>query len=86
MERLIEMVATLIGFLFFLATAMALGTIAGMTLTYRHKALAALRMEHRPAPRKRDARRPYSPARARRFSTAGALPTARSPRFPARAA
>ena len=64
MERLIEMVAMLIGFLFFFALVMALGTIVGMMLTYRHKALAALRLEHVPAASIRQmAEPPYSPAR-----------------------
>ncbi|TNE38692.1 MAG: hypothetical protein EP321_00850 [Sphingomonadales bacterium] len=70
------MVAILIGFLFFLALVMALGTIAGMMLTYRHKALAALRLEHVPAASiRRMTAQPYSPAR--RLRPTGTLSTGR---------
>lgn len=61
------MVALLAGLLFSFGLVLALGTIIGMSHTYRDKALAALRMEHRPA-------RPvavhicYSPVRGPRLS------------------
>jgi len=56
-----EMTAMLIGFLFFLAMLMALGTIAGMAHSHGGKALAALNGQSRhPA---REMERPYSPAR-----------------------
>lgn len=61
------MAATLIGFLFFFAIVMALGTIAGMARAYHGKAIAALRMEHHPA--RIDAGTPkYRPARPSRFA------------------
>ena len=65
------MVTILAGLLFSFGLMMATGTIIGMTLAYRGKAMAALRMEHRPA-RSDTARADtvhirYSPARRPRF-------------------
>ena len=81
------MIATLIGFLFFIAMAMALGTIAGMTSAYRDKAMAALRMEHVPAATlRRETALTYSPARQPRFAAADPLHARVARRRSARAA
>ncbi len=58
------MTAMLIGFLFFLAMVMALGTIAGMIHTYGDKAMAALNGQTRHPVREME--RPYSPLRSPR--------------------
>ena len=65
------MVTMLAGLLFSFGLMMATGTIIGMALAYRGKAMAALRMEHRPG--RLDRARAdtvhicYSPARRPRF-------------------
>ncbi|MGE4431753.1 MAG: hypothetical protein AB7E05_13530 [Sphingobium sp.] len=59
-----DMVTILTGLLFSLALVLALGTIIGMTLAYHGKAIAALRMEHRPVSRsEKRVSICYSPAR-----------------------
>ncbi|GLT01373.1 hypothetical protein GCM10007897_27660 [Sphingobium jiangsuense] len=60
------MVTILAGLLFSFGLMMATGTIIGMSLAYRGKAMAALRMEHRPA-RADTVHIRYSPARRPRF-------------------
>jgi len=72
------MVTMLAGLLFSFGLMMAAGTIVGMTLAYRGKAMAALRMEPRPD-RPGPAPACYSPARRVRFvarlgSTGGLTP------------
>ncbi len=72
------MVALLAGLLFSFGFVLALGTIIGMSHAYRDKALAALRMEHRPASPAVAVHICYSPARGPRLSgrTVSPSPTA----------
>jgi len=80
------MVAMLAALLFSLALAMALGTIFHMGNSHGEKALAALRMDHRPAPAPRAVHIHYSPARGPRLALRDDMSIRTSARRNARAA